>query len=160
MTVNDSKIVVYLDMDGPLCDFMKDIKGCKSNADGDPLPMLEAGFFRNLDPTEGALAAVDKLLKSDVFDVFICTYPTSKALGCASEKMEWINEHIPALVKRMLLVCDKGLVIGDYLIDDSPRFWKDKFKGTFLHFDDQRPAESWMNMLEVLSKHDPKLMER
>jgi 5'(3')-deoxyribonucleotidase len=77
---------------------------------------------------------------------------TSKALNCASEKMEWIQEHFPALLRRMCLVCDKKLLRGHVLVDDDAALWKKKFKGKFIHFDRNNPADSWRAVVEELCK--------
>lgn len=154
-----NKITVLLDMDGPLTNWLKAIEGCQRNEDGDPLPMFEQGFFLGLEPTPDALESVRKLLRSEALDVYICTYPTTKNLHCASEKMMWIQRYLPELIKKMHLTCNKDMVEGDYLVDDSPQYWKEGFKGTFITFDDERPVESWRHVIETLAAHDPKLLE-
>jgi 5'(3')-deoxyribonucleotidase len=50
----------------------------------------------------------------------------------------------------MMIVADKNLLKGDYLIDDDLR-WKD-FTGKFLHFDNTKPAEEWARIVEFFKE--------
>lgn len=132
-------------MDGVLADF--DIM-IKSGVDNDPPEMFEPGFFRSLPVIKGSKKAVEILLANKNLEVYIGSKVTSKATNCATEKMEWIREHFPKLLRRMVLVCDKKLLRGDYLIDDDFERWSKKFRGKFLHFKQEEPLKSWRRILK------------
>lgn len=135
------KKIVYIDMDGVLADFRKGVG--RKDYDFDPPEMFELGFFRKLEPMPGAKEAVAKLLAMDHIRLYILSKPTTKALNCASEKFEWINEHFPELLKRVFLACDKSHLIGDFLIDDDADRWRKTFRGQFLHFNEHASEASW-----------------
>lgn len=143
--------IVYLDMDGPLADFNAGIG--RPNFEKDPPEMFVRGFFRSLPVVAGAKDAVNQLLTHPYLDVFIATKPTTGNLWCATEKFQWIEEHFPSLLKKMMVVCDKGHLNGDYLIDDDKAQWEPRFQGTFLHFNQFDPLASWKEITEYMQKY-------
>jgi len=150
------KKIVFLDMDGVLANFKlglgRPLVGSleRPNWEQDPPEMYNQYFFRNLPVMAGAKEGVARLLANEGIEVYIASKPTSENLWCASEKFEWIKEHFPALLKRMILVCDKSLLLGDYLIDDDHHTWGHKFNGEFLHFNEDDPLASWKEINEQL----------
>jgi len=151
MKSKPKKIIVGIDMDGVLANFDKGVG--RPGHEQDPPEMFVPGFFRNLEVMPGAREAITELLKNENLKLYICSKPTTKALNCASEKYEWINEHFPELLKRMNLMADKELFAGDYLIDDDYHRWGRKFSGYFIHFDLNQPEQSWQNILEFFRKN-------
>lgn len=142
------KRIVFLDMDGVLADF----DGAIINKVWDPPEMFVPGFFRNLAVHDGAKEAVAALLANENLEIYIGSKMTSKALNCATEKMEWIAEHFPALLRQMCLVCDKKLLRGDVLVDDDMERWGQSFDGQFIHFDRNNPRQSWEAVVKELCK--------
>ena len=138
------KKIVFVDMDGVLADF----DGAIAVHILDPPEMFIPGFFRNLKVMPGAKEGVQALLDNPKLKVYIGTKHTTKTDHSPSEKVGWIREHFPMLVKKMCIVTDKNLLRGDYLIDDDLR-WKD-FQGEFIHFDRTRPEEEWRRVVEKL----------
>lgn len=145
----DEKYIVFLDMDGVLADFDGAIS---SGVEWDPPEMFEPGFFRNLKVMPGAKEAVAQLLAQDDLEVYIGSKPTSKNRLSATEKMDWINEHFPELVRNMVLVCDKKLLRGDILIDDDKERWGHVFEGRFIHFDRKNPEKAWAEITKDLCR--------
>lgn len=143
--------IVYIDMDGVLADFEKGIG--RPGHEWDAPEMFVPGFFRRLEVLPGAKEAVGKLLTFSQLDVYIATKPTTKALGCATEKFQWIEEHFPDLLRKMFITCDKGHLNGDYLIDDDISAWGQKFKGTFVHFDQFNSEEAWKKIVEYMERY-------
>lgn len=150
--------VVCLDLDGVLVDFNAGIgrEPDLINEVGvpwysDPFEMHEKHFFLNLSPLGNALVAVNKLLTEYDIDLHIASKPIPNGF-CASEKCLWVEKHLPQLIKKTHLLQDKGLLLADYLIDDDMR-WKDKFKGTFLHFNTNFPEQSWESVFESLKAY-------
>lgn len=142
------KKILFLDMDGVLADFEAGVG--RWPFEQDPPEMFVKEFFRKLPVKPGALQAVDAILKLDHIDTYIGSKPTTKNLDCATEKMQWIEEHFPALLRKMNLVCDKGLLNGHYLVDDDLQ-WKGRFPGLFLHFDKFEPELSWHRIVTFLT---------
>lgn len=78
------------------------------------------GFFRDLEPMPGAIAAVNEILATG-HDVRICSAPLLRYEHCVLEKYEWVERHLGAeFVPRLILARDKTWVHGDVLIDDKP----------------------------------------
>ncbi|MBP6562697.1 MAG: 5'-3'-deoxyribonucleotidase [Neisseriaceae bacterium] len=78
------------------------------------------GFFRDLPPVSGAVAAIKALVAAG-HDVRICTSPLLQNPYCVAEKYQWVAHHLgPEWPEKMILTKDKTLVQGDYLIDDKP----------------------------------------
>lgn len=145
------KKILFLDMDGVLADFDGAIT---SGVEWDPPEMFEPGFFRNLKVMPGALEAVTKIMEDGRYKVYIGSKPTSKNTLCATEKMDWIAEHFPKLLSKMVLVCDKSLLRGDILIDDDLKRWGHVFVGNFIHFDRFNAESSWQKISEMLTSKE------
>jgi 5'-nucleotidase len=79
-----------------------------------------SGFYRNLPPTPGSVAAMAEMLELGL-DVRICTAPLSRYENCVLEKYQWTEEHLGHdFTRRMIVTRDKTLVKGRFLIDDRP----------------------------------------
>lgn len=160
------KKILFMDMDGPLAEFEKAIgkdldHPTRGTFETDPEminPMYGEGFFRNLEVTEGAKEYMEKLRKLSSFDIYIASNAmTDEVLYSPSEKYEWLAEHFPWLVHRVMLTCDKGLLNGHYLVDDYREKWEDKFQGMYLWFDVTNPLKSWQKIYGWLEKEDEML---
>ncbi|GEM_PF-417916 len=134
---NGGKPILYLDMDGVLADLGK---GAKAHPDGDK-PEYKAhpdeipGVFRNLPPIEGAIEAVNKLLESNKYDMYILTTAPWDNPTAWSDKRHWIEDHFgKSFEKKMIITHRKDLLIGDYLIDDRTARGAKDFTGLHLHF--------------------------
>lgn len=153
------KKIVYFDMDGPLADFCNAIgrpvghprRGIYETSPDVLRPMNEEGFFRNLEVTEGAMESVNEILNMDHLDCYIATKAaTFDKFHSATEKIEWLKEHFPTLVKKAYITTGcKTRLMGDFLIDDSLHY-KKKFNGTFIHFDVTQPLDSWKEVVYIL----------
>ena len=144
------KKVVFLDMDGVLADFSLSAGIPRGVWVDDPPCMFEPGFFKNLPIIPGAREAISKLLEIESLDLYIASKPSTRNPASASEKYEWIQQHFPELKKKMFLTCDKGLLRGDYLIDDLEK-WGEDFQGDFLHFNGAQPEQEWDRLVNYFS---------
>lgn len=145
------KLIVYFDMDGVLANFSKAAKIPPGTWANDPPCMLERGFFRNLEVMPGAQEGVSKILEMPHINPFIASKPTTKNFYSAVEKYEWINEHFPALLKKIFLTACKSHLNGDILIDDDHHRWGKKFKGQFIHFNECTPEKEWKRIVDLLA---------
>jgi 5'-nucleotidase len=83
--------------------------------------MQMPGFYRDLEPVEGAVHALHEMLNLGI-EVFLCSTPSLDNPTCASDKLAWLDEHFGReITKRTILTQDKTLVQGDVLIDDKPK---------------------------------------
>lgn len=149
------KKIIQLDMDDTIANFRGHPMLPKNPTQADVYHMYEVGFFRSLQVIDGALIGVRKLIRMG-YDVQICSQPLAESAHSYMEKVQWIALHFPDLIHKINLTQDKGLIKGDYLIDDNPGKWKEKFEangGKFIHFDyEKNHAENWHQITEFLKK--------
>ena len=84
----------------------------------------ETGFFRDLEPFPGAVAAMQEALDHPDLEPFICTAPKrfTKNPHCTREKLESVVEHLGhKWADRVIPTRNKTLVHGHVLIDDKPK---------------------------------------
>lgn len=79
------------------------------------------GWFANLPPVPGAIEGTRALIAAGV-DVWICTKPKESNPGCRDEKGRWLAQHLPELERKLIITPNKGMVRGDILLDDAPKF--------------------------------------
>ncbi len=130
----DRPITIYLDQDGPLADF----QGAADAAGLEPkqAKMLR-GFYRGLPLTPGAKEAVEELLGFHHLHVFVATKIPDSNAHAATEKILWLNEHLPGLGERIIITPNKACLgtANDFLVDDrAHKADASFFPGTFIHF--------------------------
>ncbi len=124
------KKIIHIDMDDTICHFKKHFFKCRNTHPSFIYPQSRPGFFAELEPIDGAKEAIAKL--QEHFDVWILTRPSVLNPHCYTDKRLWLEEHYGLDFCNKLILCpDKGLIKGDYLIDDV--LWKD-FEGHQVHF--------------------------
>jgi 5'(3')-deoxyribonucleotidase len=128
------KKIIYVDMDDVLADFYRDARDFHGKVEEHR--MWNDNFFLNLKPTPGAQGAMFDLEKMG-FDVYIASQPLAESPNSYTEKAKWVQLHFPQFYKKLVLTQNKGLLLGDYLIDDNAKKWKESFErngGKFIHF--------------------------
>ena len=118
--------VVYVDLDGVLAEFPESLsdvdssiaESCRRWCDetGEHHSDFE-GIFSTLKPIEGADEAINRLIQK--FEVFILSTAPWKNVSSWSEKRIWVENYLPSLPKKKLILSyNKSLLRGKYLIDD------------------------------------------
>jgi len=148
------KLTLYIDMDEIICKFLEelcseynykynkrlkisDIKTWSLNTymDGDQAFEIinSPGFFGSLEPIEGAIETIEKLVNSDKYEMFIISSPSNEY--SVFEKYKWIIRYLPFFdINNLILVGNKGELLsrinGDnsILLDDCPEYIS-KFNG-------------------------------
>lgn len=151
---------IFIDSDGPMCDFDKAL--AKSNLQTDDFKYLP-GLYLWLDETLGSRLAIEELKAyddEDIFRIWILTKTPSGSPYAYTEKVLWYREHYPWLEDRIILSHDKSLIgcKDDFLLDDRPhKANAEKFRGNFVKFDVKSPRESWVqfvtSVLEFSTKY-------
>lgn len=151
-------ITIHIDMDDTSADF----GGAEVFGEViDDTKMYQPGFFRDLKPIDGALVGIRKLIKLG-YDVQILTQPVANSPHSYSEKVQWIGMWLPELLHKVNMVQDKGMVVGDYLIDDNLNKWKHRFErngGKFIHFPYERHSKNHKAAWEIIVKNFETLAE-
>lgn len=92
------------------------------------------GLYRRLPPITPAIKAIERLSKlkvggKPVWDIFILTASIMDP-QIIPDKIWWLGQHMPFINrKHQSFVYHKGMVHGDYFIDDAPKnlkAWKEK----------------------------------
>ena len=137
-----NKKILYFDLDGVLANYDKAKEG--TTEDDRRVP----GFFESFEPIEGGLDAFKKL--SEHYDCyFLSTAPWSNT-HAPSEKRIWVEKHLGDLAfKKLILTHNKGLLKGDYLIDDRIANGVDSFEGEHIHFGTSK-FPNWDAVLKYL----------
>jgi 5'-nucleotidase len=130
------KQIVYVDMDGVLCDYWTAFKKEKLRNPEQLYPQSIAGFYRDLATISGAVEGFAKLSAQPDLDVHILTAPSIHNPLCYTEKRLWVEDHLGfEAVNRLIIAPDKSLLRGDILIDDQSKGrGQDRFKGQLILF--------------------------
>ena len=110
-------------------------------------PQATHGFFANLEPIPMAVYFVNKL--RNLYDVYILTAPSVMNPLCYTEKRVSIEKHFDlAFCDKLIISPNKGLLKGDYLIDDiSEGKGQDKFEGELIQFG----SDKWKCWLDIFN---------
>lgn len=150
-------LTVYIDMDDVLCDYSSKIKEHKLKKPDNPFPQSVPGFFRSLEPIDGALAAVEQLRKKTNVEVYILTAPSTKNHLSYTEKRLWVEDKFGYEMTHNLIICShKGLLKGDILIDDhvSGR-GQELFGGKLIHFGNEEYPDREIILTHLLGVIKP-----
>ncbi|MEH6747965.1 MAG: hypothetical protein V7670_14135 [Maribacter arcticus] len=143
---------ICIDMDDVLCDYTNTHTSYLKENPKQEYPQSVAGFFKNLPEIEGAISAVNNLNSIEKFQVYILTAPSEKNPLCYTEKRIWVQNHLGFdFVKRLIISSDKGLIKGDYLIDDYIEGkGQENFEGILLQFG-SKEFPDWKTILNYFN---------
>ena len=144
---------IYIDLDGVVADFDK---GKAEHPMGGVTPFRGRpdklpGVYEHLDPIVGSIDAVNKLLDSDLYDVyFLSTAPWDNPEAWTHKRL-WIAKYFDEkkIRKRLILCHHKNFLKGDYLIDDRRFNGASEFEGIWIHFGSEQ-YPNWSKVLEEL----------
>lgn len=136
------KKILYVDLDGVLADYESAKQGTTEEE------RKQKGFFENLLPLEGAIDAFKKL--SEKYETYFLSTAPWTNIHAPSEKRIWVEKHLGEYAfKKLILTHNKGLLKGDFLIDDRTLNGVEEFEGEHIHFGSEK-FKTWNDVLEYL----------
>lgn len=139
-------------MDGVLADFESAVEAHpeRDNPIYKEHPDKIPHIFRDLPAITGAIAAVNQLLESPLYEVYILSTAPWNNPSAWSDKRLWIEEHFGEIIsRRLILTHRKDLVKGDILIDDRSNNGAKDFEGQWIRFGTD-PFRNWDDILLYL----------
>ncbi len=119
-SLDDGKMIIYIDMDDVLCDFSGAYEADLLRNPGIQFPQSQYGFFEELEPIEDAIEIVSLLIESRDYVPYVLTAPSTKNPFSYTGKRIWIEKKFDYSFTKNLIICsNKGLLKGDILIDDN-----------------------------------------
>jgi 5'(3')-deoxyribonucleotidase len=147
-SIKITKPIVLIDMDGVICDFDKRAKELEAQGIKGSSLFKHPDAYKDLEPIEGAIDAWAAL--QDKYETYILSTPPWSNPEGWSEKRIWVQKYLGDSAKKKLILChNKGLVKGDYLIDDRIANGVADFEGEHLHFATEK-FPGWESILEYL----------
>lgn len=147
-SIKTDKPILLIDMDGVLCDFDKRKAELEASGVKDNKIWTHPDAFKDLEPIEGAIDAWNDL--QNKFETYILSTPPWSSPNAWLEKRIWVEKYLGKSTKKKLILChNKGLVLGDYLIDDRIANGVADFKGKHIHFGSNEFSD-WKKILKYL----------
>ncbi len=147
-SLKTDKPIVYIDMDGVLADFDKRKKELESQGIKGHSIFKHADAYKDLEPIEGAISAWNALQKD--FETYVLSTPAWSNPDSWSEKRKWVEKFLgKSATKKLILSHNKGILKGDFLIDDRIANGVADFDGYHIHFGQGR-FETWDTTLSYL----------
>ena len=148
-----NKKIIHVDMDDVLCNYKSAFEKALEINPKVGFPQSQFDFYRKLKPLDQAIESVKTLLQKENFDIYILTAPSIYNPSSYTEKRIWIEDFFGMeMVEKLIISPNKGLLKGDYLIDDTPKGrGQENFEGQFIHFG-SKEFPTWKVVLNYFEK--------
>lgn len=150
----NTKPTLFVDMDGVICCFDTGVRAIEPDMiwdDENVNRVCEANprVFSTLPAIDGAKEALDIL--KDHFNIYFASTPMWNVTESWMDKHGYIKKNFPWAEKRLILTHNKGLLTGDYIIDDRTVNGIAEFKGEHIHFG-TTAFPNWDSVVNYLMK--------
>lgn len=137
-----NKKIVYIDLDGVLADY--DSKKAVTTEK----ERNKKGFFESLEPINYGVWGFKVL--DQYFDVYILSTAPWSNIHSWSEKRIWVEKNLgDEAYKKLILSHNKGLLKGDFIIDDRTVNGVSDFEGEHIHFGSEK-FPNWETVVKYL----------
>lgn len=141
-------------MDNVLVDFKTGIEKLDKNTIDEFEGRLDEvpNIFSLMESYPNAIDSVHRLSKK--YDLYILSTAPWLNPSAWIHKLEWVHKHFgkekdSLFYKRLIILHNKNLNTGEYLIDDRPNNGAKDFKGEWIHFGSQ-DFPDWDTVTEYL----------
>jgi 5'(3')-deoxyribonucleotidase len=147
-SIEITKPIVLIDMDGVICNFDKRAKELEYRGVKRHSLFRHPEAYKDLEPIEGAIDAWIAL--QEKYETYILSTPPWSNPDAWAEKRSWVQRYLGDTAKKKLILChNKGLVKGNFLIDDRIANGVADFEGEHIHFG-QNQFQGWKEVLTYL----------
>jgi 5'(3')-deoxyribonucleotidase len=147
-SLKTDKPVVYIDMDGVLCDFDKRHEKLMAKGINQFQAFNHTLAFKDLDPIPGGIDAWHAL--QEKYDTYILSTSPWDNHTALTDKLLWVKKYLGEVAyKRLILSHHKHLNVGDFLIDDRTKNGADRFTGELIHFGTEKFPD-WITVRDYL----------
>lgn len=151
-SLKTTKPVLLIDMDGVLADFDKRSTELKEKGVKSHKLFQHPDAYRDLEPIEGSIEAWNRL--QEKYDCYILSTPAWSNPDSWAEKRIWVEKYLGKTAhKKLILSHNKGLVKGEFLIDDRIANGVADFDGIHIHFGSEEFPD-WSTVLSTLLADD------
>ncbi len=144
--------LLYIDLDGVVADFVSAINTHpeKDNPIYTEHPDKIPHIFRYLSPINGAIKAVNQLLESPLYEVYILSTAPWNNPSAWTDKRLWLEDKFGDRInRRLILTHRKDLIKGEILIDDRPNNGAKDFEGEWIQFGSEK-YPNWLTISQYL----------
>jgi 5'(3')-deoxyribonucleotidase len=128
-----TKPILLFDMDGVICDFSKRANELEDMGIKGSKLFSHPTAYKDLEPITGAIEAWHAL--QEKYETYILSTPPWSNPDAWGEKRRWVEQHLGKSAHKKLILChNKGIVRGDFLIDDRIANGVADFQGEHIHF--------------------------
>ena len=144
-SIEITKPILLFDLDGVICDFHKREKELEAQGIKGSKLFSHPTAYKDLEPIPGAIDAWHAL--QEKYETYILSTAPWSNPDAWAEKRKWVEQYLGKSSHKKLILChNKGLVRGDFLIDDRIANGVADFQGEHIHFATEKYPD-WNSVL-------------
>lgn len=126
--------IIFIDLDNTICDYAGGYAAYKDKHPETLHPQSMEDFWTGLKPIDDAVEVVNDLRCK--YEVYLLSSPSARNPASYSGKRKWVELYFDyQMCERLILCRNKGLLNGDFLIDDLiSGAGQENFEGYLIQF--------------------------